>query len=86
MSMKAKLDDAFLRGKIQECARMLWIMDDERIQLRNALEKVILVEAQRHALQVKIRMAISIFEKLKMRIMAGDAPPPSAPPKENGDG
>ncbi len=87
MSMEKKLADMELRGKITECARVLWIMDDERIQLRKGLEKVILVEAQRHAMQVKVRMAISIFEKLKMRIMAGDKPPGGGrSTKENGNG
>lgn len=75
MSMNKKLDDAFLRGKIQECARVLWIMDDMRTKLRQGLEKVILVEAKRHAMQVKVNIAISIFETIKMRLMAGDKPP-----------
>ncbi len=75
MSMEKKLADAELHGRIQECARILWIMDDERQNLRRGLEKVILVEAQRHAMQVKIQLAIAIFEKLKMRIMTGDRPP-----------
>jgi len=81
------LAEEHLKGKIEECARVLWIMDDERIQLRKGLEKVILVEAQRHAMQVKVRMAISIFEKLKLRIMAGDKPPGGGrPTKEKTNG
>ncbi len=84
MSMENKLANAHLRGKIEECARVLWIMDDERINLRKGLEKVILVEAQRHAMQVKVRMAIAIFEKLKMRMMAGDKPPLPTKEKTNG--
>jgi hypothetical protein len=85
--MDKKLQDAHMRGKIEECARMLWIMDDERTRLRRGLEKVILVEAQRHAMQVKVKMAITIFETLKMRIMAGDKPPGGGrTTKENGYG
>ena len=85
MSLNKKLDDAFMRGKIEECARVLWIMDDERIQLRQGLEKVILVEAQRHAMQVKIQLAIAIFEKLKMRMMSGDKPPDHIVEENGGD-
>ena len=87
MSMKAKLDQAHAMGVLNERARILWIMDDMRTDLRQGLEKVILVEAQRHAMQVKVKLAISIFETLKMRMMSGDKPPGGGrPTKENGDG
>lgn len=86
MSMQKKLDEAYLRGKIEECARVLWIMDDERAQLRRGLEKVVLVEAQRHAMQTKIKLAVAIFEKLKFRIMAGDKPPGGGRPTKETNG
>lgn len=69
---------------LTERGRVLWLMDDERIQLRQGLMKVILIEQQRHVLQTKIRLAVAIFEKLKMRMMAGDEPPKK--PKEKGNG
>ncbi len=84
MSFNKKLDDAYERGVLTERGRILWLMDDERIQLRQGLMKVILVEQQRHILQTKIRLAVAIFEKLKMRMMAGDEPPKK--PKEKGNG
>jgi hypothetical protein len=80
MSMENKharkmLDAAYEKGVLTERGRVLWLMDDERTLLRAALMKVILVEQQRHVLQTKIRLAVAIFEKLKMRMMAGDEPP-----------
>lgn len=84
MSFNKKLDAAYEQGVLNERGRILWIMDDERTSLRAGLMKVILVEQQRHVMQTKIRLAVAIFEKLKMRMMAGDEPP--SKPKENGNG
>jgi len=57
-----------------ERGRLLAIMDEERTNLRKQLQSVILVESQRHAMQVKVRMAVAIFEKLKMLIISGHEP------------
>lgn len=74
MSLQKKIEEAEGRGRLQERGRLLWLMADERKQLRAMLEGVILEEAKRHAMQVKIKMAVAIFEGLKMRIMAGHSP------------
>jgi hypothetical protein len=78
--MKAKLDSAYKLGVTTERARILWIVDEERKWLRKKLEEVILVESQRHAMQVKVKMATAIFAQLSLRIISGAAPPPV--PKE----
>ncbi len=75
MTMHKKLDDAYHRGVTKERARVLWLMDDERAWLRKKLDGVILVESQRHAMQVKVQIATSIYEQLKMRIIAGHEAP-----------
>jgi hypothetical protein len=72
VSLHKKLDDAYKQGVTHERARVLWLMEDERAWLRKKLEDVILVESTRHAMQVKIKIATSIYEQLKMRIVAGD--------------
>ncbi len=69
------LDEAYKKGITKERARILWLMEDERSWLRKKLNKVLLVEATRHAMQVKIKIATSIYEQLKMRIMAGHEAP-----------
>ncbi len=86
MSMKNKLDGAYMRGITKERARVLWLMDDERQWLRQQLDKTILVESKRHAMQVKIQIAVSIFEQLKMRIMAGHEAPGGRVGKGSTDG
>lgn len=83
MSLKTKLDNAYKLGVTTERARILWLVDEERKWLRKKLEAVILVESQRHALQVKVKMATAIFAQLSLRIISGAAPPPV--PKEEQD-
>ena len=75
MSLKTKLDTARNQGILEERARVLWLMDEERKWLKKQLQGVLLVEEQRHAMQVKVKIAVSIFEQLKMRIMADHQPP-----------
>ncbi len=75
MSLKAKLDNAYNLGTLAERARVLWLMDEERKWLRKKLQGVLLVEDQRHAMQVKVKLATAIFEQLKMRMMADHQPP-----------
>lgn len=75
MSLKNKLDGAFNQGRLAERGRLLWLMEEEREWLRRELSKQILVESKRHAMQVKIKIAVSIYEQLKMRIMAGHEAP-----------
>lgn len=75
MTMKKKLDDAYRRGVAHERGRVLWLMDDERNALRTALEKTILVEAQRHVMQTKIKLAVVIFQQLQHRIVSGHGAP-----------
>lgn len=75
MSLKAKLDNAHNLGVLSERARVLWLMDEERKWLKKQLQGVILVEEQRHAMQTKVKMAVAIYEQLKLRIMADHKPP-----------
>lgn len=75
MSLKTKLDNAYKQGVTTERARVLWLMDEERKWLRQQLQKVLLIEEQRHAMQVKVKIATSIYEQLKLRIVAGHEPP-----------
>lgn len=74
MSLKTKLDNAYRQGVTTERTRVLWLMDEERKWLRQQLQKVLLVEEQRHAMQVKVKIAASIYEQLKLRIVAGHEP------------
>lgn len=74
MSIAKKLELA----KMTERGRVLWLIADEREGLRAQLEKVVLVEADRHVMQIKVRMAVAIYEALKLRIISGDEPPERA--------
>ena len=75
MSMKKKLDDAYHQGITKERARILWLMEDERAWLRKQLDQVLLIESKRHAMQIKVKIAVSIYEQLKMRIVTGHEAP-----------
>ena len=75
MSLNTKLDNAYKQGVGKERGRILWLMEEERKWLRRKLNEVILVESARHAMQVKVKIATSIYEQLKMRIMAGHEAP-----------
>ena len=64
---------------------MLYLIAQERKWLRKQLDEVILVESQRHAMQVKVKMATSIFTQLEMKIISGVGPPPKPVPEEEPD-
>lgn len=74
MSMKNKLDGAYQVGVSEERGRILWILDDETTWLHRKLKDVVLVESQRHALQVKVKIVAALFRQLRLRIASGDGP------------
>lgn len=85
VSLQKKLLQAASLAAEEACARergrCLWVLDQIHKELGEKLGKVILIEAQRHAIETKIKIARALFTTARMRIISGVAPPP--PPKND---
>lgn len=86
MSMKKKLDDAYRLGEQSERGRVLWLMEKMRNDLREQLEKKILIESSRHVVQTKIKMVTSLFLQLQHLIVSNKQPPPKPKEPDNSKG
>lgn len=58
-----------------ERARCLWILDDLITQLQADFDRKILIEAQRHLAETKLKLARVIVDTAKRGIISGVRPP-----------
>jgi hypothetical protein len=65
---------------LNERARCLWILDQIVEETRRAMAKKVLIESERHAIAVKIQLALAIVAQAKRAIVS------DLRPKENTDG
>ena len=72
--------DAEIREAVlAERGRCLWVLDSIMTELRVELERKLLIESERHLVQVKAKIAQAIIHKARRAIVAG-AKPKNAPP------
>lgn len=60
---------------LMERARCLWILDMIVEESRQAMAKKLLVEHERHAISVKIRLALALVNQAKRAIVSDLRPP-----------
>jgi len=79
MSMEKKLvaaaTAAAQEATLNERARCLWILDQIVEETRRAMAKKVLVEHERHAIAVKIQLALAIVGQAKRAIVSDLRPP-----------
>ena len=84
MSMEKKLvaaaTAAAQEATLNERARCLWILDQIVEETRRAMAKKVLIESERHAIAVKIQLALAIVAQAKRAIVS------DLRPKEDTDG
>ena len=79
MSMEKKLlaaaTAAAQEATLNERARCLWILDQIVEETRRAMAKKVLIESERHAITVKIQLALAIVAQAKRAIVSDLRPP-----------
>lgn len=74
MSMQRKLEEARVHATAVERGRCIFCIEQVAKDLRADLEKKILVEAQRHTIQVKIQIFAMLSKLVRLKIISGVSP------------
>ena len=77
--MKAR-DQEVREAVLQERGRCLWCLDEIQRELQAQLSRKLLVESERHVIQVKVKLAGAIIAKARRAIVAGARPKGAPPP------
>lgn len=74
MSLRNKLAEVRAHATGVERGRALWCLDQIMDDLKADLEKKILVESDRHFIEVKISIFRMLAKLAKIKIISGDSP------------
>jgi len=79
----AMMEKAAQEAAAGERKRVLWLLDGLMAKLEHDKEKKLLIEQQRHLVEVKLKIASAIVGELRLGITSGVRP--AAPSGEQGD-
>lgn len=76
--MKAR-DQEVREAVLQERGRCLWVLDQILVELKQELDRKLLIERERHVIGVKVKLARAIVAKARRGIVSGAKPKSAAP-------
>lgn len=78
-TVKAR-DQELADAVARERGRCLWCLDQILVELRADLDRKLLIETERHVIQVKVKLARAIVAKARRAIVSGARPAGVAQP------
>lgn len=87
MSLKDKLQKVVTAAAVEavqgERGRVLWLLDQVEKEIEEEVQRKLLVESERHAIEVKLKIFRSLAARLRRGIVSGVRPPQKS--VRNGD-
>jgi hypothetical protein len=59
---------------VRERGRCLWVLDQIMVELKSELDRKLLIESERHVIEVKVKLARAIVAKARRGIVSGARP------------
>jgi hypothetical protein len=74
VSLERRLKQARYQAMSTERARCLWVIDDIEREMREAVDNRIATPTELHVMKTKLRLALSITQKIKRGVLMGVTP------------